>query len=275
MRVLLLGHPVAHSLSPAMQNAAFKAAGMPHLYQALDVAPEALPEAAAELRGADSLGGNVTVPHKLAMMVFLDQLDPLTEATGAVNTIVNRKGVLSGHNTDVEGARKGLLEPVAGSIGGGRVVLAGAGGGARAVVTALAMAVHRPPAQVVVAARDTGHAQAVAEMGARRGLPAASASWSELIDACDGAAVVINCTPLGLHGEDPFEGVALSGKAVLDLVYAPGGTALIRRARVDGASSALQGDQMLLHQGAAAFRLWTGVDAPLEAMRAALQMVAA
>jgi shikimate dehydrogenase len=106
-------------------------------------------------------------------------------------------------------------------------------------------------------------------------LPATSASWSELIPAGLGAGIVINCTPLGLHGEDPFEGVALSGKAVLDLVYAPGGTALVRRARVDGASSALQGDQMLLHQGAAAFRLWTGVDAPLEAMRAALQMVAA
>jgi shikimate dehydrogenase len=112
-------------------------------------------------------------------------------------------------------------------------------------------------------------------MGARRGLPATTVLWSDLIDACDGAGVVINCTPLGLHGEDPFEGVALSGKAVLDLVYAPGGTALIRRARVEGASSALQGDQMLLHQGAAAFRLWTGVDAPLEAMRTALQTVAA
>jgi shikimate dehydrogenase len=275
MRVLLLGHPVAHSLSPAMQNAAFKAMGMPHLYQALDVAPRALAGAAAELRGDDCLGANVTVPHKLAVMEFVDQLDPLAEATGAVNTIVSRDGVLSGHNTDVEGAWKGLLEPVAGGLGGGRVVVAGAGGGARAVVAALERAVHRVPAQVVVVARDGGHAAAVAEAGARRGLPATSASWSELIPAGLGAGIVINCTPLGLHGEDPFEGVALSGKAVLDLVYAPGGTALVRRARAEGASTALQGDQMLLHQGAAAFRLWTGEDAPLEAMRAALQMVAA
>jgi shikimate dehydrogenase len=83
--------------------------------------------------------------------------------------------------------------------------------------------------------------------------------------------VVINCTPLGLHGEDPFEGVALSGRAVLDLAYAPGDTPLVRRARLEGASSALQGDQMLLHQGAQAFWLWTHEDPPLEVMRVALQ----
>jgi shikimate dehydrogenase len=271
MRVLLLGHPVAHSVSPAVQNAAFAARGMPHRYEPVDVAPEAVGAALEDLRHDDCLGANVTVPHKLAVVPFLDELDPLVETIGAVNTIVNRGGRLSGYNTDVEGAWKGLLEPVVDTIGGARVVLAGAGGGARAVIAALERALHRAPALVVVMARDDAQAAEVAELGSRRGLSTGAAAWSELIDACEGAKVLINCTPLGLHGEDPFEGVALAGRAVLDLAYAPGGTPLVRRARAEGASSALQGDQMLLHQGAHGFRLWTGVDPPIEAMRAALQ----
>jgi shikimate dehydrogenase len=271
MRVLLLGHPVAHSVSPAVQNAAFEAMGMPDRYEAVDVPPEALAEAVRELRQEDCLGANVTVPHKLAVLPFLDELDPLVETLGAVNTIVNRGGRLSGYNTDVEGAWKGLLEPVVDTIGGAGVVLLGAGGGARAVIAALERALHRAPALVVVVARDAAEASKVAELGSRRGLSTSTRAWSERIDACEGATVLINCTPLGLHREDPFEGVALAGRAVLDLAYAPGGTPLVRRARAEGASSALQGDQMLLHQGVAGFRLWTGVDPPIEVMRAALQ----
>jgi shikimate dehydrogenase len=245
--------------------------GTPDRYEAVDIPPEALAEAVRELRQEDCLGANVTVPHKLAVMEFLDDLDPLAETMGAVNTIVNRGGRLTGYNTDVEGAWKGLLEPVVDTIGGARVMLAGAGGGARAVIAALERALHRAPAQVVAVARDAAEASKVAEMGSRRGLSTSTRAWPELIDACEGAKVLINCTPLGLHGEDSFEGVALSGRAVLDLAYAPGGTPLVKRARAEGASSALQGDQMLLHQGALGFRLWTGVDPPIEVMRAALQ----
>jgi shikimate dehydrogenase len=271
MRVLLLGHPVAHSASPAMQNAAFAAMGLPHLYEAIDVEPEAIATAVDDVRRDDCLGANVTVPYKIAVRAFLDGLDPGAELTDAVNTIVKSDGRLTGHNTDVEGAWEGLLQPVADALGGARVVVAGAGGGARAVISALERALHRAPGLVVVVARDVGRAAEVAELGTRRGLPTATAPWSEMVQACEGATVVINCTPLGLHGEDPFEGVALSQRCVLDLAYAPGGTPLVRRARAEGASSTLQGDQMLLHQGAAAFRLWTGMDAPLEVMRAELR----
>src|SRR5438105_4482184 len=125
MRLPLLGHPVAHSVSPAMQNAAFRARGMPEGYEAVDVAPEGLAGAVAQLRHEDCLGAQVTVPHKLAVMELLDELDALAEATGAVNTIVNkdRQGRLVGHNTDVEGAWKGLLQPVIDDIGGARVVI--------------------------------------------------------------------------------------------------------------------------------------------------------
>ena len=206
-------------------------------------------------------------------MEFLDALDTLAEMTGAVNTIVHEagEGRLVGHNTDVEGAWKGLLEPVVDDIGGARVVIAGAGGGARAVIAALERAQHRAPGLVVLVARSQTQAAATAALGSRRGLSTGTAAWAELPRACDGAAVVINCTPLGLHGEDPFEGVALSGRAVLDLAYAPGDTRLVRRARLEGASTALQGDQMLLHQGAQAFSLWTHEDPPVEVMRVALK----
>jgi shikimate dehydrogenase len=273
MRVPLLGHPVAHSVSPAMQNAAFHARGMPEGYEAVDVPPEDLAAVVGELRHEDCLGAQVTVPHKVAVIELLDELDALAEMTGAVNTIVNkdRQGRLVGHNTDVEGAWKGLLEPVVDDIRGARVVIAGAGGGARAVIAALERAQHRAPGRVVVVARSQTQAAEVAELGSRRGLSTGSAGWAELHHACDGAAVVINCTPLGLQGEDPFDGVALSGRAVLDLAYAAGETRLVRRARLEGASSALQGDQMLLHQGAQAFWLWTQEDPPVEVMRVALQ----
>jgi shikimate dehydrogenase len=273
MRVPLLGHPVAHSVSPAMQNAAFDAMGMGERYEAVDVPAEALAEAVRELRQEEFMGAQVTVPHKVAVIEFLDELDPLAETTGAVNTIVNdgRRGRLVGHNTDVEGAWKGLLEPVADDIGGARVVIAGAGGGARAVVVALERAIHRAPGLVLVVARNQAQAAEVAELGSRRGLSIGAAAWAQLSNACDGAGVVINCTPLGLYGEDPFDGIALTGRAVLDLAYAPGGTPLVQRARAEKATSALEGDEMLLHQGVQAFWLWTHEEPPIKVMRAALQ----
>src|SRR5258708_4779332 len=128
MQVLLLGHPVDHSLSPVMQNAAFAAAGLPHRYQVRDVEPEDIEAAVADLRAQDCLGANVTVPHKLAVIPALDSLDAEAETLGAVNTIVNVDGRLEGHNTDVEGVWQGLLEPVLESVGGARIVMAGAGG---------------------------------------------------------------------------------------------------------------------------------------------------
>ena len=270
MRVLLLGHPVAHSASPAMQNAAFAACHMPHHYQAVDVAPPELAAALVDLRRDDCLGANVTVPHKQAVTPALDVVDADARLTGAVNTIVSTGGRLIGHNTDIEGAWRGLLEPAIDTIRGGRVLVAGAGGGARAVFGALARTVPQGPADVVVVARRSSEAEKVAELGHNLGLPTRVQPWQELGEAVKLAQVLVNCTPLGLHGEDPFEGLPLAGRVVLDLAYRPGGTTLVRRARGEGLM-ALQGDQMLLHQGALAFRLWTGVEPPLPAMRAAME----
>jgi shikimate dehydrogenase len=270
MRVLLLGHPVAHSMSPAIQNAAFAACHMPHSYQAVDVAAPDLGAALVDLRRDDCLGANVTVPHKLAVLPAMDGVDAEVRMTGAVNTIVSARGRLSGHNTDIEGAWRGLLEPAIDAITGGIVLIAGAGGGARAVIGALARNRRRGPAGVVVLARRWPEAEKVAELGHGLGLSARTRPWRELANAVKLARVVINCTPLGLHGEDPFKRLPLAGRVVLDLAYRPGGTPLVRRARTE-ALMALQGDQMLLHQGALAFRLWTGVEPPLVAMQAAME----
>jgi shikimate dehydrogenase len=274
MRVLLLGHPVAHSLSPVIQNAAFVASGLPLQYEAVDVDSERLTAALLDLRAHDCLGANVTVPYKLAVASTLDDIDADAQMTGAVNTIVNTGGVLSGYNTDIDGAWLGLLEPVLGSIRGGRVMLAGAGGGARAVIVALARTVPGGPDDVAVVARNLEEAEKVAVIAHSLDLPARAVPWWDLGETLRLADVAINCTPLGLDGEDPFEGLPLTGGVVLDLAYRPGGTRLFQRAWEEGAM-AIQGDQMLLQQGAEAFRLWTGQDAPISVMRKALEQALA
>jgi shikimate dehydrogenase len=270
VNVYLLGHPVAHSLSPAIQNAAFHALGLNHAYTAVDIQPEDLVEQLQTLRAADSLGANVTVPYKLAVVPALDAVDAEAQTLGAVNTIVNTHGRLSGYNTDVDGAWEGLLAPVLDSIREARVLVLGAGGGARAVLLALARTLPDGPGAVTVLARRSEPAAAAAELGSDAGLAAAAGGWEDLAGELDAAAVVINCTPLGLYGEDPLEGHSVAGRVVLDLAYRSGGTPLFRRAWAEG-SMALQGDQMLLHQGALAFRLWTGEPAPIAAMRTALE----
>jgi shikimate dehydrogenase len=270
MRVLLLGHPVAHSLSPAIQNAAFAALGLPHVYEAVDIEPDGLAGALVGLREEACLGANVTVPYKLAVASALDAIDADATTLGAVNTIVNTGGRLSGYNTDVEGAWEGLLAPVVDAISGAKVLVIGAGGGARAIMVALSRSLPRGPSEIVVVARRSDQAAATAELGTDGGMATRPAPWWELVDELRTSAVVINCTPLGLEGEDPLEGVPLVGRTVLDMAYRPGGTPLFQRAWEEG-SMALQGDQMLLHQGALAFQLWTNQAAPLAAMRAALE----
>src|ERR1700682_81978 len=274
MRVLLLGHPLAHSLSPVIQNAAFVASGLPVRYEGVDVDAERLTAALLDLRAHDCLGANVTAPHKLAVTSTLDDIDADAQMAGAVNTIVNTGGVLSGYNTDIDGAWLGLLEPVLASIRGGRVMLAGAGGGARAVIVALARTVPRGPDDVAIVARNGEEAEKVAVLAHSLDPPARAVPWWDLGESLRLADVVINCTSLGLKGEDPFEGLPLTGGVVLDLAYRPGGTRLFQRAW-EGGAMRVQGDQMLLQQGAEAFRLWTGQEAPISVMRKALEQALA
>jgi prepilin signal peptidase PulO-like enzyme (type II secretory pathway) len=180
MRVVLFGHPVAHSLSPAMQNAAFAGLGRPERYEAVDVPPERLAAYVQMLRDGAYLGANVTVPHKLAVAEMMDDLDAEALASGAVNAITVEDGRLRGHNTDVHGAWEGLLGPVRDSIKGSHVLILGAGGGARAVLLAMARHPEHLPEEVVVNGRTTDAREATVAIGRHAGVNCRGARWGTL-----------------------------------------------------------------------------------------------
>lgn len=254
-RVVLLGWRIAYSASPAMQNAAFRAAGLAWTYELLDVPPEELPAAVRGLRDPAAAGANVTIPHKLAVMPLLDELEGDAGRAGAVNTIRRSGDRLIGSNTDVTGVRVALgavgVEPA-----GARAVVLGVGGSARAAAVAL------EGADVTFVARRP-------DAGA--GLPGRVVAWGEPWQRlARHADVVLNATPLGRRGEMPMRPAHLPPRgAVVDLVYVEGGTPLVRRARQLGLRC-VDGWSVLLAQGAAAFQAWTSLPAPLAAMRGAL-----
>lgn len=265
--VALLGTPVSHSLSPVFQNAALRAAGLDAVYVALRCDAAVFPDL---LRGIARAGGagNVTVPHKEAAALAVERHTAAVERTGACNTFWLEGGEVWGDNTDVAGfagAARALLgrEPR-----GARVLLAGAGGAARAVLCALADA---GADQVVVLNRTPERAAALAQaFGGGGPRLAVAGSAAEL--AGERFDLAVNATALGLRPDDPHPLPPDGGPelgAALDLVYAPDETAWVRAARERGVPAA-DGLEMLLRQGAAAFERWWGIPAPLDAMRAAL-----
>ena len=258
--VYLLGHPVAHSLSPAMQNAAFRTLGLPHRYETLDVTAEQLPGVVQRIRSGELLGANVTVPHKAAAARAADHLVDDAARLGVANTLVAVHGKVVGHNTDARGFEAANGER--GFIVGDRVLVLGAGGAARAVVLALL----RSGNTVTVAARDRAKSDAlVASVTDENGSVASAVDWPGIDDAVYDA--VVNATPLGLHGEDPLGDRPLPA-LVADIVPLAS-TPLLRRAKTQGCD-VMDGLGMLLHQAALSFRIWTGQDAPVDALRAAL-----
>lgn len=270
--VYLLGHPVAHSLSPVMQNAAFAALGLGHRYETLDVTPEDLPAAIDRIRtDAGVLGANVTVPHKEAVMRLVEGHDREAARAGAANTISKRTDVaggtrLQGWNTDGLGFDRSLREAGI-TVAAQRVLVLGAGGAARAVVAVLV----RGLAQVTVANRDRSRAERLAN-----GFPTAGGAWRPaVVDwstswSVAGADIVVNATSLGLDGEDPLEGVPLPSRlVVIDLVPTATDTPLVARARAAGCE-VLNGLPMLVHQAALAFAIWTNEQPPLPTMRRAI-----
>lgn len=264
--IALLGDPVAHSLSPRFQNAAIRHAGLDAVYLALRCDKAALPGLLEGITGACG-AGNITIPHKTAAVPHLDAPTPAVEATGACNTFWSEGGRLHGDNTDVEGfaaACRALIGPPAGA----RVLVLGAGGAARAAVVALLDA--RVDA-VRVLNRSAERARSLASTLDRRGRKVAVLAPDADLRR-EGFDLVVNATPLGLREDDPLpldlEAPARVG-AALDLVYHPGGTRwTAEAARFD--IPAADGTEMLLHQGAAAFRRWFDQEAPLEVMRGAL-----
>jgi len=265
----LIGWPVEHSLSPPIHNAAFAAAGLDYVYIPLAVPPDALGAAVAGLRAAGLAGINVTVPHKVNIIPFLDGLDRSAEIVGAVNTVVFAAGRAIGHNTDQEGFVSSLAAAGV-TIAGRRAVLLGAGGAARAVAWGF---IEQGAAGVIVVARDAAKAAAFAASfppGRVAGCGWRGEAFAAALGCCD---ILVNCTPLGMspHTDEevPLDWAALcSGAAVCDLIYTPTATRFLAHARERGHLT-VGGEGMLIGQGAAAFTLWTGRDAPREAMCAA------
>jgi shikimate dehydrogenase len=249
-RLVLLGHPVAHSASPRFQNAALRSAGIPLTYEALDVAPEQLDETLRAL-AAERAAGNVTIPHKEAIYARCAVRTAVAERAAAVNVFWHENGRLHGDNTDVAGVEvmaKALLQ---GNCDGARVALVGAGGAAAAVLCAVE---GWHGASVKLYNRHMPRAHQLAARFAAFTTPASSLS-----DALDGATLVVNATPVGMSGSafpvaiDELPG----GAAVFDLVYKPEETAWVRAAREAGHRAA-DGEGMLLEQGARAFERWFG-----------------
>jgi shikimate dehydrogenase len=261
-RLVLLGHPIRHSLSPLFQNAALRSAGIPIEYQPLDVAPAEL-EVMLRRLTQDRAAGNVTIPHKIAVHDACATLTPLARRVGAVNTFWTEDSALVGDNTDVEGFNA-LVREVLGEIPrSARVALLGAGGASAAVLAAIEqwdgaralLAGRSPEKGVALAARFPGLAEVA----------------DSTSDALRGATIVVNATPVGMT--DDRHPVSLDlvpeGATVLDLVYRKGGTSWTRLARERGQRAA-DGLTMLIAQGAASFERWFGIAPDLDAMRKAV-----
>jgi shikimate dehydrogenase len=270
-RVVLIGHPVAHSLSGAMQQAAFDDQGIDATYELWDRPPLGLADAIAELRGDDFLGANVTIPHKERIVPLVDRLTDEAHVTGAVNTITKEGKRLVGHNTDVPGFRVALDRLVGKQKMPRHAVVLGAGGGARAVVYGL---INEGFQRIVVFNRHLHRAEGLVKHFGRSAahMELKAMPWHESIIESELAKtkVLVNATSIGLSGDvTPIAGEIIPPELlVLDLIY--NRTRFLREAEAAG-STVQDGELMLLHQGAAAFTLWTGKPAPLELMQRKLE----
>ena len=269
----LIGWPVAHSLSPTMHNAAFAELGIDWAYVPLPVHPKDVQQALKGLMALNFVGANVTVPHKQAVMRYLDELSDASQITGAVNTIHLKDGKFYGHNTDASGFLNALKESDC-DPSGLRVAVLGAGGAARAVVYSLAQAeaasivvFNRTAERAAFLVDDLAEAFPDSKLGFELLTVEALAGLNNSVD------LVVNTTSVGMYpdvDESPWPAeVAIPDNAVFnDLVYNPPETVFLAAARTAGGKS-IDGLGMLVHQGAFAFETWTGQQAPIEVMRQA------
>ena len=266
----IIGYPIGHSISPRFQQAGLDSLAVNAEYRAYEVHPDGVGDFVHSLRADGVLGINATVPHKEAVMPFLDEIDDWAAEAGAVNTIVNRNGRLAGYNTDGYGFLRALRESGGLEPGGKRALILGAGGSARGVVQALLRA---GVAGLVIANRTVARAESLAELAAERNVSAAAIPLQSapLADAAASADLIVNCTSLGMrHGPDesatPLTATQIPDTAlVYDLVYNPMLTPLLRAAEQAGANT-LGGISMLVYQGAASFEIWLERPAPVDVM---------
>ena len=274
LKIGIIGFPIRHSISPVFQQAALDHYGIDARYQPWEVDPKDLGEFMESMRDTDAIGNNVTVPHKEAVMEHLDEVEDWARRAGAVNTVVNQEGRLVGHNTDGVGFLRGLTESSDFTVAGARVVIFGAGGSAKAVALALA---GQGVASITIVNRTLERANRLAELIASAGSSGINVDAVPLDDeertarAAAESNLLVNSTSMGmLHGPDesgsPIQARHIpKGAVAYDLVYNPSETPFLREAAKAGAV-AIGGLSMLVHQGARAFDLWTGKEAPVQVM---------
>ena len=266
----LIGHPVEHSFSPPMHNAAFNKLGMDYAYVAFDVDPENLKSAIEGAKSLNIRGFNVTIPHKVNVMEYLNELDEVAELIGAVNTIDFEN--LKGYNTDGIGAIKAIEEVT--SVKNKKVVVAGSGGASRAISFYIAKygaesltILNRNESKANDLAGDVADSKLISEVG--------SDSISKINAYIKDADILIDTTPLGMDPHIDDEPIAVAENmhedlVVFDAVYNPNETVLLKQAIKAGAKP-VYGIKMLLYQGAESFKIWTGRDAPIDVMEEALR----
>jgi len=268
----VIGDPIEHSMSPAMHNAAFEKIGLNYLYVPFRVKKEGLGKAIAGMRALNIRGLNVTIPHKVTVIPFLDELDPLAQRIGAVNTIVNDDGALTGYNTDATGFLQALLERRI-EPRGKNVVVLGAGGASRAISFILA----ERGAHLVILNRllELDWAEELASRISqvfKKEVKALELNGENLAKVLEKADILVNATSVGMSpniDETPVSPNLLKPSLIVfDIVYNPIKTRLLREAKAAGAET-ISGVDMLVWQGALAFELWTGVKAPVKLMKEA------
>lgn len=267
----VFGDPIAHSKSPAMHNAALATAGVNGLYMPLHVRPEQLEAAVKGIVALGYRGVNVTIPHKEEVMKYLDVIDDSARLIGAVNTIVNDNGKLTGYNTDGIGYVRSLKEEAVPELAGKKIAVLGAGGAARGVIYALAL---EKPERISILNRTAERAEALASDLRKHGLGDITGSGMEEAAAVLASAdIVINTTAAGMHphiDDVPVNPELIrEGAAVSDLIYNPLETRFLREARLRGCV-VHGGLGMFVYQGAVAFEHWLGIPAPVETMRLAV-----
>lgn len=264
----VIADPVGHTVSPAMHNAAFEQVGIDYLYVPFQVKKEELGKAIAGMRALNIRGLNVTIPHKVAVIPFLDDLDDLAQRIGAVNTIVNDDGVLKGYNTDATGFLRALLERGV-EPKGKTVSILGAGGASRAISLALA----ERGSNLIILNRTWDKVKEQADRISQicqREVQALKLDKENLAKALNKADILINTTSVGMSPdieETPVTADLIKPPVIVfDIVYNPIETRLLREAEAAGAET-ISGIDMLVWQGALAFEKWTGLKAPVKVMR--------
>ena len=269
-RLGIIGYPIGHSISPIFQQAALDHLGIDATYEKWEVAPEEVGDFVAGLRAPDAWGINITLPHKQAVIPFLDEVDEWATAAGAVNTIVNRGGRLTGHNTDGPGFLRALEVETGYNATGTRALILGAGGAARGILLTLARG---GVDSLVIANRTLERAETLRQLAQENGIKAEAAPLSGdiLTRAAASADLIVNCTSVGMsHGPDehssPLSAAQIPASAIVnDLVYNPLETPFLREGAAAGAVT-LGGLHMLIYQGVLSFQMWTGQDAPVDVM---------